>query len=80
MPGSRIGGGVPGGSTGDNPLRGIAYMIVGITVLSFMDAMIKWVSVNQHFIQILFFRVLFAFLPVAALLRSQGGIAVLRTE
>ncbi|WP_425450171.1 DMT family transporter [Virgifigura deserti] len=60
--------------------RGIMFMLLSVFLFSCMDALIKWMSAGYPLGQIVFFRNLFAFLPVALFLRRAGGIAVLRTE
>jgi drug/metabolite transporter (DMT)-like permease len=45
-----------------------------------MDALIKWVSATHPIGQIIFFRNVFAFVPVFFVLRQAGGFAVLRTK
>jgi drug/metabolite transporter (DMT)-like permease len=61
-------------------LHGIYYMIAAVLLFSCMDALIKRASADYPTGQIVFFRNLFAFIPVFYFLRQAGGIAVLRTK
>jgi len=64
----------------DAAARGIAFMVLAVLLFSCMDALIKWVSASHPVGQIVFFRNLFAFVPVAFFIRRAGGLAVLRTR
>jgi drug/metabolite transporter (DMT)-like permease len=61
-------------------LHGIYYMLAAVLLFSCMDALIKAASADYPTGQIVFFRNLFAFIPVFYFLRQAGGIAVLRTR
>jgi drug/metabolite transporter (DMT)-like permease len=60
--------------------RGILLMLAAVAVFSTMDALIKYLTAGYSPIQIIFFRNLFAFLPIFPLLARGGGIALLRTR
>lgn len=61
-------------------LHGIYYMLAAVLFFSCMDALIKRASADYPTGQIIFFRNLFAFIPVIYFLRQAGGISVLRTH
>src|SRR5262249_57972901 len=59
----------------------IYAMLVSVFLCARMDALIKWVSATHPVGQIIFFRNVFAFVPVFFVLRQAGGgLAVLRTR
>ncbi|MEE8289171.1 MAG: hypothetical protein V3R25_07135, partial [Nitrosomonadaceae bacterium] len=64
----------------DNPLLGISAMLLSVLVFSMMDATVKWVGGTYPTHQIMFFRCLVATIPVAVIIYSRGGIAVLKTQ
>ena len=45
--------------------RGIAYMIVAAGLFTIMDALVKWLSPSYPTMQIVFFRSVFAFVPLS---------------
>ena len=54
-----------GGTVEDSGvLKAIGIMLLGIFLISCMDAMLKWLGENYSTIQIVFFRSCFAFIPV----------------
>ncbi len=61
-------------------LHGIYYMLAAVVLFSCMDALIKYASEDYPTGQIVFFRNLFAFLPVIYFLRQAGGLSALRTK
>lgn len=61
-------------------VRGILLMLAAVAVFSTMDALIKHLTAGYSPIQIIFFRNLFAFLPILPVLARGGGIALLRTQ
>ncbi|BBK41422.1 membrane protein [Allostella vacuolata] len=64
----------------DQPGRGIVLMLAAVACFVVMDALIKWLSATYPTLQVVFFRSLFALVPIAVLIAQQGGIARLRTE
>jgi drug/metabolite transporter (DMT)-like permease len=56
-----------------NALRGIALMVLSVFLFSSMDVLIKWTSAEVETLQVIFFRNLFALVPVAWFL-SRGGV------
>jgi drug/metabolite transporter (DMT)-like permease len=64
----------------DNVARGIGCMVLGVLVFSSMDVAIKWMAPTYPIVQIVFFRNLFAFLPIALFLPGSGGLGSLRTR
>ncbi len=59
--------------------RGIALMVLAVGIYSVMDAMVKWLGPSYPVLEIVFFRSLFAFIPIAYILRRSGSLAALRT-
>ena len=57
----------------------IANIAIAIALFSSMDAVVKWLSVDYSIVQLLFFRSLFALVPLAILLRQTGGWSRLKT-
>ncbi|MGH6931771.1 MAG: DMT family transporter [Dongiaceae bacterium] len=60
--------------------HGIYFMILSVFLFSCMDVLIKLTAADYPIGQIVFFRNVFAFIPVAIFIRQAGGIAVLRTH
>jgi drug/metabolite transporter (DMT)-like permease len=60
-------------------LRGIAFMVAGGACFAVMDSLVKWVSPRFAISQIIFFRSLFALLPIGVLAAREGGLRALRT-
>jgi drug/metabolite transporter (DMT)-like permease len=67
-------------ATGDQPGRGILLMLMAVACFVVMDGLIKWLSATFPTMQVVFFRSLFALIPIAALVAHQGGIARLKTK
>ncbi len=61
-------------------LRGIVMMVTAVFLFTCMDAVVKWVGQTYPVGQIVFFRNLFAFLPILYFVGRTGGVAVLRTR
>ncbi len=61
-------------------LAGIGWILVAIFCFGVMDSLIKWLSAAYGTWQIIFFRALFALLPIAVLLARDGGVRALRTD
>ena len=60
---------------------GIALMVLSVAVFTCMDAIIKHVAQAGYTTpQILFFRNLFAFIPLSILIHRQGGLSSLATK
>jgi drug/metabolite transporter (DMT)-like permease len=62
----------------DAPLRGVATMLGGITLLTINDALMKWVVATIPIGEAIFIRGLFALIPIALLLHIAGGRSALR--
>ena len=62
-----------------NRLAGIGFMLGGITLFAWHDALNKWLVGGYFVYQVLFLRTLFTTLPLAILVARAGGPAVLRT-
>ncbi len=68
-------------ASADDVARGIGFMLLAVLLFATMDLVIKWVAADYPIVQIVFFRNLFAFLPIAlSLRRGGGGLALLRTR
>ncbi|HYV88356.1 MAG TPA: hypothetical protein VFA91_07240, partial [Candidatus Polarisedimenticolia bacterium] len=61
-------------------LRGIMFMLLQALLFAGMDALVKLASERHPTGQIVFFRNLFAMLPLSFFIRQAGGIAILRTR
>ncbi|MEQ8666870.1 MAG: DMT family transporter [Rhodospirillales bacterium] len=60
---------------------GIALMLIGTGVFVSMDALVKHLTLSGYStIQILFFRSLFAFVPVSLFISMNGGFSTLKTK
>ncbi|MSP83797.1 MAG: DMT family transporter [Alphaproteobacteria bacterium] len=55
-------------------------MLGSLLIFGTMDALIKWTSATYPTIQVVFFRSIFAFVPIAMFLARSGGLATLRTR
>lgn len=60
--------------------RGIALMILAVGLYSIMDAMVKWLGPSYPTMELVFFRSLFAFIPIAYVLWRSRSFAALRTR
>jgi len=60
--------------------RGIAFMLLSVALFSTMDGMIKWLGADYPTLQIVFFRSLFAFVPLGFFLARSGSLAALKTH
>ena len=65
-------------TTGDRVPRGIAFALGSFTIFSCADAAVKWLSASHSIFQIIFVSTLIAFVPVAALVLREGGMAAMR--
>ncbi|MEX2648938.1 MAG: DMT family transporter [Alphaproteobacteria bacterium] len=63
-----------------DPMAGIGLLLLAVVVFSVMDALIKWTSADYPTVQVVFFRAVFAFLPLSLFIARRGGVAVLRTR
>ena len=61
-------------------LEGIGLITLSMALLSAMDALVKWLSADYSTIQLMFFRSVFAFLPLAPMVLRAGLTASLRTQ
>lgn len=58
---------------------GIAFMLVAVGIFTTMDALIKWLATAYPVLEIVFFRSVFAFIPLMPLI-ARGGSAAIRTQ
>ena len=61
-------------------LRGIALMTATMALMSVMDALVKWLAADYPTVQIVFFRSLFAFVPLGVLVFRDGYASALRVR
>ncbi len=61
-------------------LRGIAYIVAAMAVLSTMDTLIKWLAAHFPIMQIYLFRALFALVPILFWVARSGTFVALRTD
>ncbi len=59
---------------------GIANLGVATLLFSSMDALVKWLSADYSVWQLMFFRAVFALLPLALVIHRSGGLATLKTK
>ncbi|MDF2096349.1 DMT family transporter [Aquibaculum arenosum] len=64
----------------DNLLLGIAAMLLGMLLMTMMDATAKWLGEGYPISQIVFFRNLFALPPILVVTWASGGLSSLRTR
>lgn len=64
----------------DNLLLGIAAMLLGMLLMTMMDATAKWLGEGYPISQIVFFRNLFALPPILVVTWASGGFKSLRTR
>lgn len=62
------------------PVRGIAYMVLAMFLLTVGDALTKWVGSSLPVGQIVFFRALFIYIPTAVIVFTSGGLGTLRVQ
>ncbi|MCC7274590.1 MAG: DMT family transporter [Alphaproteobacteria bacterium] len=55
-------------------------MLAAVALFVVMDGLIKWLSVTFPTLQVMFFRSLFALIPIAVVVAYQGGAGRLRTR
>ncbi len=60
--------------------RGIAYMTIAVAIFTVMDALVKWLAPSYPIMQIVFFRSLFAFVPLGIFIFRTGTLGSLRTR
>ena len=81
---SSVGQPAAGTPAGTETARGIAFMVLSVGLFAAMDALVKWLGPHYPTMQLVFFRSVFAFVPIAAMLwwsarrRGTGLAAMLR--
>ncbi|MCP5150130.1 MAG: DMT family transporter [Ectothiorhodospiraceae bacterium] len=58
---------------------GIALMLLGVAVYAWMDGLVKWLSATYPTIQLVLFRCVFGFVPVAVVVLRGRSLGALRT-
>lgn len=61
-------------------LAGIANIVAAVALFATMDALVKHLAPIYPVLQLVFFRSLFAFLPLSLLIARSGGLGALRTS
>lgn len=61
------------------PLKGIAFLVVGLSLFSVQDVIVKLLSGSYPTHEIVFVRGLIAMLPILAIVHLEGGFRLLRT-
>ena len=61
-------------------VKGAWCMIVGTLLLTTQDAISKWMTTNYHAGEVLFFRGIFTFIPIAILVAWAGDLSLLSTK
>jgi len=64
----------------EDVLRGILFCVTAFFFFACMDALAKHLGATYHWVQLVFFRALFGFLPVLPVVWSDGGLRALRTR
>ncbi|MDX1738467.1 MAG: DMT family transporter [Alphaproteobacteria bacterium] len=70
-------------STGDSArdsARGIYFIVAATFLFSVMDGLIKWTGASYPVMQLIFFRTIFAMIPICVTLWQVGGFKLLKTE
>lgn len=67
---------LPDAGASENALQGIVLMLLAVGLFSLMDALVKWLGQSYPTMQIVFFRSLFAFVPLAFLIHRMGGLRI----
>lgn len=63
-----------------NTLQGIYLITLSTFLFSMMDGLIKWTGESYPVIQLVFFRCVFALIPIGLMLWKAGGIKTLKTK
>ena len=63
-----------------NRAHGIVFAALAISLFAIMNALVKWLAADYPVPQLLFFRSLFAFVPITIFLARAGGPRLLRTS
>ncbi|MTI09987.1 DMT family transporter [Curvivirga aplysinae] len=63
-----------------NTVKGIYLVTISTLLFSLMDGLIKWTGESYPVMQLLFFRTVFAMIPISITLWKAGGLKLLKTE
>ena len=63
-----------------NTLQGIYLITLSTLLFSLMDGLIKWTGESYPVIQLVFFRCVFAMIPICLMLWKAGGVKILKTK
>ncbi|MGF1612251.1 MAG: DMT family transporter [Kiloniellales bacterium] len=69
-----------GGDAHSTTSRGIAFMVLSVGLFAVMDGLVKWLGAGYPTMQIVFFRSLFAFVPLAVFIFRDGIGPALRVR
>ncbi len=61
-------------------MKGVGYLLVAVLLFSILDAIVKAATVDYSIVQVVFFRSVFAFVPLSVAVWYSGGISSLRTQ
>lgn len=67
---------LPEAGAAEATLQGIVLMLLAVGLFSLMDALVKWLGQSYPTMQLVFFRSLFAFVPLAFLIHRMGGLRI----
>ena len=71
---------LPRSATARQNGAGISFMLLAVLLYGFMDALIKYQAARYPVVEVMFFRSLFALVPLLWLIRRGGGFTALRTR
>lgn len=60
--------------------RGVAFMCAAALAFTVVDALVKWLSTRYPTTELVFFRGLFAFIPILTLVARSGGVSAVYTH
>lgn len=73
-PRGAAGAGDSDAGTASNALAGIGFMVASVGLFAVMDAVVKWLGGSYPIMQIVFFRSVFALIPLSYLVWRMGGL------
>ncbi len=65
--------------TGDQPLRGVGFLVSSLVLMALMSALVKLVSPRQPLAEVVFYRFAGSLPPLLWILYRHGGLGLLRT-
>lgn len=70
----------PEAERADAPLKGIAWLLAGVAIFSVQDIIIRYLSADLPALEFILIRTLWSFVPLAILVRLEGGARMLRVH